>query len=795
MTEVNIISVARMLGLNVRKDGTSTYCSCPVQSHEHDDKRPRCQLGGRKPHLWFCHKCSARGDVVDLVAAVRRCDKAQAFEWLRQSGFLSRNDAGCDKRIERDFVRELAGRRGWTQEGLAALGAVPQMQDSAPPEVRFPMRDANGETTGWRRRRADGTPFGEEGSGPKCLSTKGSKNGLICPWPLPDADPVLVTEGEADAAAALSQVPDLAVVATPGANPGAACTEQLAKLLADRTVILAPDPDDAGAGWQDRIGLALMYANCRVRVLPQDSKTGASAKQDLDERLSSGADLQQLLETATDFQRQGAQPTTIAQRLLRLLDDVEFFRTHDRSIWAELPSGRAVQASARKSLFRDWLCKRYVEEFGRPARGGDISDVLEAELGRAQFAAKNREVYVRLAGHGGHIYLDLGSEDTRAVEITPDGWQLVERPPLHFAATPALAALTEPAVDAKPKDLEALIDLLALTPEDALRVTGWLLGCLQPDRPFPILLLMGPAGSGKSMRTRLLRSIIDPAGVDGSLVTPPPREGRDLFAIASGVHVLALDNLSSVPPWLSDFLSGIATGTGQANRKLYTDHELEIVQVRKPIVMNGIDISGLRADLLDRTIVISCQPIEELQAERHLLDRTREVAPRILGALLEAAAVALKNLGTTHIPAEKRPRMLDFALWVKAAEPFLQQVDAWRDLDVLELYAASRRGTSDDMLGSDLVGNLVNDLLTATARWEGTASDLLGVLETSLERECGSAKANRLMASRQWPSGPPAMGKRLKRLVPHLKAVGILVQPPSGHSNGRIWVLQRKEQS
>jgi hypothetical protein len=35
-----------------------------------------------------------------------------------------------------------------------------------------------------------------------------------------------------------------------------------------------------------------------------------------------------------------------------------------------------------------------------------------------------------------------------------------------------------------------------------------------------------------------------------------PRDERELFIAASNGHVLAFDNLSSLPPWLSDIPAG-----------------------------------------------------------------------------------------------------------------------------------------------------------------------------------------------------------------------------------------------
>ena len=47
-----------------------------------------------------------------------------------------------------------------------------------------------------------------------------------------------------------------------------------------------------------------------------------------------------------------------------------------------------------------------------------------------------------------------------------------------------------------------------------------------------------------------------------------PREDRDLFIAASNGHVLAFDNVSGLPAWISDTLCRLATGGGFAVRQL-----------------------------------------------------------------------------------------------------------------------------------------------------------------------------------------------------------------------------------
>jgi hypothetical protein len=58
-----------------------------------------------------------------------------------------------------------------------------------------------------------------------------------------------------------------------------------------------------------------------------------------------------------------------------------------------------------------------------------------------------------------------------------------------------------------------------------------------------------------------------------------PRSGR----------LLAFDNLSGLPVWLTDALCRLATGGSFAVRQLYTDDEEMLFEAARPTLLNGIE--------------------------------------------------------------------------------------------------------------------------------------------------------------------------------------------------------------
>ena len=115
---------------------------------------------------------------------------------------------------------------------------------------------------------------------------------------------------------------------------------------------------------------------------------------------------------------------------------------------------------------------------------------------------------------------------------------------------------------------------------------------------------------------------------------------------ASNGHLLAFDNLSGVPPWLSDALCRLASGGSFSVRQLYTDDEEILFKAARPTLLNGIEDVISRPDLADRAIFLTLGPIREPQrrSETELWREFELARPAILGALLDAAAHGLKAM-------------------------------------------------------------------------------------------------------------------------------------------------------
>jgi hypothetical protein len=241
-----------------------------------------------------------------------------------------------------------------------------------------------------------------------------------------------------------------------------------------------------------------------------------------------------------------------------------------------------------------------------------------------------------------------------------------------------------------------------------------------------------------------------------------PRDDRDLFIAATNGHVIAIDNVSSLSPWLSDTLCRLSTGGGFATRQLYSDADEVLFDAMRPIVLTGIEDVVTRGDLADRSIPVRLDPLPEEQRrpERDIWAEFEMARPRILGMLLDAVVHGMRHLPTTRL--DRLPRMADFAVWATACEGAL-----WEPGTFLRAYRGNRAEMDETVIESDLVAMAVRSLMADLSIWTGTAKELLPKLVGIAGEPAAKMKS--------WPRTPRALSSRLRRAATNLRRVGISI--------------------
>jgi hypothetical protein len=447
-----------------------------------------------------------------------------------------------------------------------------------------------------------------------------------------------------------------------------------------------------------------------------------------------------------------------ADVLLEIGSRHQLFRDPAGDAYAQLSSDGHLEVHAVESkTYREHLAGAYYAAAERGCSRAGLADAMDTLAARARFCGDVRGVWLRTARDVGALVLDTGDADWRTIRIDHAGWKVEAGGAVAFRRAHRMQALPAPS-DPLVSNREAfnlLWKYANVTAADRVLVAAFILGAFKPEGPYPLLMVSGEQGTGKSTFSRLLKRLVDPSAAP---LRQPPKEPRDVLVAAMNTWLLCLDNLSWLPPELSDTLCRISTGGAISERTLFSNLDETLVEVQRPVVMNGIEELATRPDLAQRGIHVELEPVTTVMPESRLMREFDADAPLIFGAILNALAICV----TTHdnVKLTPMPRMADFAQWAYAGLPVL----GFQPNDFMDAYQANQDAGLRLGLDSSPVGRAVVALLEARSEWNGTASELLEALAAT-----GSGDQR----SKQWPKTARALSAALTRLGPALRSSGI----------------------
>jgi len=375
------------------------------------------------------------------------------------------------------------------------------------------------------------------------------------------------------------------------------------------------------------------------------------------------------------------------------------------------------------------------------------------------------ESFVRVGEKDGNLYLDLLDDKLRAVKITPDGWDIVENHDVMFRRNSSMKHIFIPERNG---DVELLRNYINYGSEENFRlILTWIIHTLFPQKLVGskvILNLSGDQGSSKSTTSRIIRSLID----DSYTPLPSiPDNERDLMIVANTGYYLGVDNVSFLPPKLSDSLAKISTGASFAARKLRTDSETVQFSVSAPIILNGISETIInRGDLAERSIIIKLPKLKVKKSEAYLLENFKNDAPKILGGILDITSKILEIL--PEIETDNLPRMSDFArIGIALDEVHPSSYKYYEGFE--EAYQENLMQSNYDNVNNSLLGITILEYLKVGFNpLEGTPTDVYEQLEDHYTQ-------THPFVGNEFPRNAISFSKALARLTPSLEKIGIEV--------------------
>jgi hypothetical protein len=457
----------------------------------------------------------------------------------------------------------------------------------------------------------------------------------------------------------------------------------------------------------------------------------------------------------------------------------------------------------RSRSFNRWLRLLYFHERNGAPSSEAMSSASKTIEAKAHYDGVRHDVFLRSANLGDRVYVDLCDDHWRAIVIDGD-WRVIDDVPVHFRREPGMQPLPAPSMIDPKKGIARLKEVLCLRDERDLNViVAWELAALAGRPPFTVLVFLGEPGSTKTSAAFAARSLVDP---NAAPLRSKPKDLHEVFVAAVHSKVVAYNNLSHVPDWLSDGICVVSEGSGESQRELFTNADESLIVACAPFLITSIENVIRRGDLAQRTLYVHLANIsdKERMTEEEFRRKFRRAHADILGALCRAVAHGLRTEKTLKIDA--LPRMATFYKWATACEGAL-----WPKRTFAAAFEANALGATEDVIESDKAAFQLRLFMTDRGEWNGTATQLLVELGAYVRRpvrdaEAAYAKATDagkyadraevekaaadLREAREkardtlgegWPKAANALSGKLKRASPALRKAGIVIEWPTRH--------------
>src|SRR5260370_29470087 len=237
-------------------------------------------------------------------------------------------------------------------------------------------------------------------------------------------------------------------------------------------------------------------------------------------------------------------------------------------------SGNSIRARLAASLHR---------QPGKVASASALSDCITVLDGEAS-ELDPRPVWLRIGQHGDMVVADMGTETGQCITITARGWAISADSPVIFRRSELTHPLVQPE---RGGTLDQLRELVNLPEEDYRLAIAWAVAAYFTGIPHPILLIQGEQGTAKSNLIRTLLALVDP---QPAADRPPPKAQREWAIFARASWAFSFDNITDIPPWLSNALSNGVTGDAVLQRVLHSDEDIGVYSFQRVIALTTIPI-------------------------------------------------------------------------------------------------------------------------------------------------------------------------------------------------------------
>ena len=413
---------------------------------------------------------------------------------------------------------------------------------------------------------------------------------------------------------------------------------------------------------------------------------------------------------------------------------------------------------------RSGECKEYLIRLIYLTTGSGVSDRVIKETQNAlssvaKFDGPMEETGIRVINKENYTLLDTCNDKGQIMKIDETGINYVNDSPIHLLKMKGMTPFPEYINNDtyNIEDINLLRKYLPDSEEIFSLIFGWICCSLAGTETLPIAVLQGSEGCGKSTLTRICRSFVDPS----STPLRSPNGGlENLINDAENSYGTALDNISSIDLKLSNMLSKFSTGIGFTKRQLQTDNGIHLINLKRPIIINGITYLGTQPDFISRCFIVDLptMPPSKRISNRAFWSDFEKDRKAIFRAFLNAIVSGYQH--KDDVIVEYKTRLLGETEWIAACERNLGMEGNFE-----KAYKANHERANQNNIDSCPIGNAIQILMSTRRQYTGTTADLLRTLTDITDPS--------QTHSREWPKALKTLFTMIDKIKSSLEKTGI----------------------
>jgi hypothetical protein len=470
---------------------------------------------------------------------------------------------------------------------------------------------------------------------------------------------------------------------------------------------------------------------------------------------------------------------TTEQLIAWIQKNAEFFHTPEGRPFAKFNrSGNPAVYYLDSLEFRQWLESVYYGQTKDAIPLSVIESVVRTLSAFARHEGIQRQVHLRTAYQNGKYCIDLCDEKWRVVEVDENGWRIAHPSVVMFTRTTSMLALPEPKNGGK---FRSILKVINIPEDDWILVLAWIIESLRPNTEYVGLSLFGEKGSAKSSTLQALAELVDPRGASRRT---KPKHLEDIFVSAHNGRLISYENLSELSADMQDAFCTALTHGEFVTRKFHSNGDEFRIQLQNPVILNGIKNVVTRTDLLDRFICLQLPLIDSSTrlASSDVAKQFAEMKPFVFGAILKWFSAALKMLPIVTAEKPDLPRKADFALLGEALARSLKKPKG----EFFRLFdAAQNENTKHSVTSSPLGTAIVSFIAKYPAGIKGTFDEVLTALRAHMAANADGGKTT------GWPETGKAFGNELRRLMPAMAQIGVVIEIGPRTGRGSVCSIRR----